>query len=184
MPLLGERGAPACVDTDAVTHGTGAAAARDGAVARLNDESFRLRALMDFVAAVAAATGSADIVRVMAAESRTALAASSASLSVWERDRGRMRTLVNHGDLGPDEVAEPDDEVYQLADHPLADRMFRKGIGYRQSVRDPGADVRVHRILVAETKDSCLARAGDVRGTDLGRAVGHPSRGLPALRRR
>jgi diguanylate cyclase (GGDEF)-like protein len=121
------------------------------------DLGFRLRSLIEFVSLVSAARGYADLVRVMAAEGRKALEASTVSLSVWERDRGRMRTLVNHGDLGPDEQEEPADEAYQLSDHPLARRMFTEGVGYVQSVDDPLGNDRVRRILLADAKHSCLA---------------------------
>ena len=45
-----------------------------------------------------------DVLRLTAAAARDALDAASLSLSVWERDRGRVRVLLNVGDLGPGEV--------------------------------------------------------------------------------
>ena len=121
------------------------------------DLGFRLRSLLEFVGLVSAARGYADLLRVMAAEGRKALDASTASLSVWERDRGRIRTLVNDGDLGPEEVPDPVDEIYALADHPLMRRMVTEGLGYVQSTSDPEPDARVAEILRREEKASCLA---------------------------
>jgi diguanylate cyclase (GGDEF)-like protein len=123
----------------------------------VGDLGFRLSSLIEFVSLVSAARGYADLLRVMAAEARKALEASTASLSVWERDRGRMRTLVNHGDLGPDEVADPVDEVYSLSEYPLARRMVTEGAGYVHTVGDEGGDAKVDVILRREGKASCLA---------------------------
>lgn len=121
------------------------------------DLGFRLQSLIEFVSLVSAARGYADLLRVMAAEGRKALEASTASLSVWERDSGRMRTLVNHGDLGPHEVPDPVDEVYALSDHPLARRMLTEGIGYAQTLGDADSDPKVECILRREEKHSCVA---------------------------
>ncbi len=147
----------AAPDTDSVLEGLrvepGVSRADDSAA----DLGFRLSSLIEFVSLVSAARGYADLLRVMAAESRKALEASTVSLSVWERDRGRMRTLVNHGDLGPEEFECPVDEIYLLSDHPLARRMFTEGIGYVQTVGEPDGDDRVLRIMLREAKNSCLA---------------------------
>jgi len=148
----------AAADTESVQVtggvGPGAGAADMGSGA---DLGFRLHSLIEFVSLVSAARGYADLLRVMAAEGRKALEASTASLSVWERDRGRMRTLVNDGDLGPQEVPDPVDEIYSLSDHPLARRMFSDGTGYVQTLGDPAADAKVESILQVEGKNSCIA---------------------------
>ena len=121
------------------------------------DLGFRLHSLIEFVSLVSAARGYADLLRVMASEGRKALEASTASLSVWERERGRMRTLVNDGDLGPDEFPDPVDEIYLLSDHPLAQRMVTDGVGYVQTVGDPDGDAKIDQVLRREGKHSCLA---------------------------
>jgi diguanylate cyclase (GGDEF)-like protein len=124
--------------------------------ASTSDASFRMASLIQFVSLVAAARGYSDLLRVMATESRHALEAASVSLSIWERDRGGMRTLVNVGELGPHQVESPVDEVYRLSEHPLAERMTVEGIGYVQRLGAPGADPQVERVLVEEEKDSCI----------------------------
>jgi diguanylate cyclase (GGDEF)-like protein len=122
------------------------------------DLGFRLRSLIEFVSLVSSARGYADLLRVMAAEGRKALEASSVSLSVWERDRGRIRTLVNDGDIGPQQVHEPADETYLLSEFPLARRMFAEGVGYVQCIDDvTGGDDGVRRILESEGKHCALA---------------------------
>ena len=143
------------------------------------DLGFRLHSLIEFVSLVSAARGYADLLRVMASEGRKALEASTASLSVWERERGRMRTLVNDGDLGPEEVADPVDEVYSLSDHPLARRMFALGTGYVQTLGDPDADAKVEWILRREAKHSCLALPIMLEGRTWGEFWVTRSAGLP-----
>ena len=155
---LEERDGPGGADTQPVQQttevGSGVGEAGHGSA---NDPGFRLHSLIEFVSLVSAARGYSDLLRVMAAEGRKALEASTASLSVWERESGRMRTLVNHGDLGPDEVPDPVDEIYSLSDHPLARRMLTDGVGYVQTLDDPDADPKVDWILRREGKHSCIA---------------------------
>lgn len=121
------------------------------------DLGFRLRSLIEFVSLVSAARGYADLLRVMAAEGRRALEASCVSLSHWERDRGRLRTLVNDGELGPGQVHDPVDETYLLSEYPLARKMLADGVGYAQSLDDEDIDPAVRRILVEEGKHCALA---------------------------
>lgn len=116
------------------------------------EDSSRMRSLMELVSLVEASRDYADILEVMAEECRQALAASSLSLSVWERDRGTVRTLVNTGELAAGVEPRPEDEVYGLADHPLAVRMFTEGVGYAQRRGVPDGDAAVERILEAEDK--------------------------------
>ena len=144
-------------DITSVLGAAGRASEAGGTDGPAADLGFRLHSLIEFVSLVSAARGYADLLRVMASEGRKALEASTASLSVWERDRGRIRTLVNDGELGPDEVADPIDEIYSLSDHPLALRMLSEGIGYVQSLGDPDGDPKVESILQREAKSSCLA---------------------------
>ena len=96
---------------------------------------------------------------------------------------GRMRTLVNDGDLGPEEVRDPVDEIYPLSDHPLARRMLTDGIGYVQTPGRPGRR-REDRADPAPGGEELLPRPPDpVRGPDLGRALGHPHRRPAAVHR-
>ncbi|GAB7061183.1 sensor domain-containing diguanylate cyclase [Streptomyces mexicanus] len=47
-----------------------------------------------------------------------ALEGSFAALSVWERERGRLRVLVNVGDRAPEEEEFPEDEAYPVHQFP------------------------------------------------------------------
>jgi diguanylate cyclase (GGDEF)-like protein len=120
------------------------------------DASFRMASLIQFVSLVSAARGYSDLLRVMATESRHALEAASVSLSIWERDRGGMRTLVNVGELGPHQTEMPVDEVYRLSEHPLAERMTVEGVGYVQQRGGLGGDPKIEEVLLNEEKHSCL----------------------------
>jgi diguanylate cyclase (GGDEF)-like protein len=111
---------------------------------------------MELVSLVTASRDYADLLEVMAQECRRALRASSVSLSVWERDRGTVRTLVNAGELVAGQEPRPHDEVYGLADHPLAIRMFTEGVGYLQHRHQPDGDPAIARLLDAEDKQSAL----------------------------
>jgi diguanylate cyclase (GGDEF)-like protein len=144
------------------------------------DSVFRLRALTEFVSVVSAARGYGDLLRLMAVESRRALEAGSVSLSVWERDRGVLRTLVNEGDLGPLQMPSPLDEVYALSDYPLARRMFTEGLGYVMSLDDPDVDERLEEILAGERKHSCLAMPIMLEGRVWGELWATRGEGRPA----
>lgn len=56
------------------------------------------------------------------------------AVSRWERGHGRMRTLLNVGDLGHSGDAFPEDEVYPLDAFPATDALLRFGRPYV----DPG----------------------------------------------
>ena len=53
-----------------------------------------------------------------AERARRALGVDTASISVWERERGSLRTLVTTGVLAPAEQARPVDEVYPVHTFP------------------------------------------------------------------
>jgi diguanylate cyclase (GGDEF)-like protein len=122
-----------------------------------DDDSSRMRSLMELVTLVTASRDYGDLLDVMAEESRQALGASAVSLSVWERERGLLRTLVNVGELGAHQDRHPVDEVYGLADHPLAVRMFTEGSCYVQCVDDADGDASVSRVLEDEGKHCVLS---------------------------
>ncbi|MEV4559404.1 diguanylate cyclase, partial [Kitasatospora sp. NPDC049285] len=59
-----------------------------------------------------------EAVRAAAARAVSALGATMAAVSVWDRESGRLRVLVNHGELSPGEEELPEDESYPVADFP------------------------------------------------------------------
>lgn len=73
---------------------------------------------MELARALAAAREPLDAVRSAAERARLALGGSMAAISRWERERGRLRVLVNTGRLAPGEEELPEEEAYPVADFP------------------------------------------------------------------
>ncbi|GAB2599274.1 sensor domain-containing diguanylate cyclase [Streptomyces capparidis] len=78
----------------------------------------RLQAVAELARALAGVRDPLEAVAVAAERARRALAGSMAAISRWERERGRLRVLVNTGDLAPDEEERPENESYPVADFP------------------------------------------------------------------
>lgn len=78
----------------------------------------RMRAVVALARELAAARDPMGAVRAAAARARWALDGSMAAISRWERERGRLRVLVNSGRLAPGEQELPEDESYPVADFP------------------------------------------------------------------
>jgi diguanylate cyclase (GGDEF)-like protein len=112
-----------------------------------------LRALIAVAGAVAAAHRLEDVLQVVAEETRRVVGASSVSISRWEREHDRVRTLINVGDLGPDEERFPTSETYELADYPLAAQLLRDGSSYVISRGD--RDLGEHDRQLLEALDKC-----------------------------
>jgi len=121
---------------------------------------------------IAAATADAyrleDVMEQAAEAALVVTGAASLSISRWEPDRQALRTLINVGDLGPGEERLPVDEVYVIADHPLAARMISDGLPYRTTVDDPDASPAEVALLRALGKASSvgvpIVRDGEVWG--------------------
>lgn len=77
-------------------------------------EDARLRAVVELAQAMASAQTSNESWRAAALGARDALAGSFAALSVWERDLGRLKVLVNAGELAEGEEEFPEDESYPV----------------------------------------------------------------------
>ncbi|MBY8877176.1 GGDEF domain-containing protein [Actinacidiphila acidipaludis] len=78
----------------------------------------RLRAVVELAQVLATAQTPLDAVRAAARRARLALDGSFAAVSAWERETGRLRVLINDGDLAPGEEPEPADESYSVHDFP------------------------------------------------------------------
>ena len=110
-----------------------------------------LRALIAVAGAVSAAHRLEDVLEVVAEETRRVVGASSVSISRWEREHDRVRTLINVGELGPGEERFPTSETYELADYPLAAQLLRDGASYVISSGD--ADLGTNDRQLLETLD-------------------------------
>jgi diguanylate cyclase (GGDEF)-like protein len=115
-----------------------------------------LRALIAVAGAVAAAHRLEDVLEVVADQTCRVVGASSVSISRWEREHDRVRTLINVGELGPDEERFPADEIYALADYPLAARLLREGESYVISRGDRDLGVHDRQLLDALDKSSYI----------------------------
>ncbi|MGW1766987.1 diguanylate cyclase domain-containing protein [Streptomyces sp. NPDC002073] len=78
----------------------------------------RLRAVVGLAQAMAAAHTPRDSVRAAARGARLAMGGSFAAISAWERERGRLRVLVNEGERRAAEEEFPADESYPVHDFP------------------------------------------------------------------
>ena len=115
-----------------------------------------LRALIAVAGAVAAAHRLEDVLEVVAEETCRVVGASSVSISRWEREHHRVRTLINVGELGPEEERFPTEETYALADYPLAARLLRDGESYVVSRGDQGLGEHDRQLLDALDKSSYI----------------------------
>jgi diguanylate cyclase (GGDEF)-like protein len=125
-----------------------------GAESRLQAE---LRALLTLAAEVAAVHSLEDVIETAAEEARIALGAGSLSISKLELDAYQLRTLINVGDLGPDEERSPADEVYPLADYPRLMKMFERMEPHRVRVDDPEGEPSERDLLRTLGKSSSIA---------------------------
>lgn len=80
----------------------------------MGGDDARLRAVVSLAQTMAAAHDPRGCWRAAALGACEALGGSFAALSVWERDRGRLRVLVNAGARAEGEEEFPDEEVYPV----------------------------------------------------------------------
>ncbi len=78
----------------------------------------RLRAVVELAQAMAAAHTPRESAHAAAQGVRQALGGSFAAISKWERELGKLRVLVNVGELAEGEREFPDDESYPVHEFP------------------------------------------------------------------
>ncbi|MYR59070.1 diguanylate cyclase, partial [Streptomyces sp. SID625] len=81
-------------------------------------ENRRLAAVVALAQGMAAAHSPRESWRAAALGACGALEGSFAALSVWERERGRLRVLVNVGERSPGEEEFPEGEAYPVHQFP------------------------------------------------------------------
>jgi diguanylate cyclase (GGDEF)-like protein len=111
-------------------------------------------ALMRIAAATADAYRLEDVMEQAAEAALAAMGAASLSISRWEPDRAAMRTLINVGELGPDEQRFPTDELYPLSENPVVAKLLEDGEPYQTSVDDPDGCTSAIAVLEALGKSS------------------------------
>ena len=89
-------------------------------------EDARLRAVVELARGMAAAHTPQESWTAAAQGAHRALGGSFAALSVWERDLGRLRVLVNAGERAPGEEQYPQDEAYPVHQFPEITRFLHE----------------------------------------------------------
>lgn len=90
----------------------------------------RLRAVVELAQAMAAARTPLETVGAAAEGALRALEGSFAAISVWEREAGRLRVLVNEGERSAGEARFPHDEWYPVHDFPeIAEFLHEEWVG-------------------------------------------------------
>ncbi|WP_326699503.1 GGDEF domain-containing protein [Streptomyces sp. NBC_01754] len=84
----------------------------------MGGDDVRLRAVVSLAQTMAAASTPPESWRAAALGACEALGGSFAALSVWERDRGRLRVLVNAGERAEGEEEFPEEEAYPVYQFP------------------------------------------------------------------
>jgi diguanylate cyclase (GGDEF)-like protein len=117
----------------------------------------QLRALIDVAAAAAGAQRLEDVLELAAERSLEVLGSASLSISRWYADEGILRTLINVGELSPDEVRFPEAEVYSVEDYPSLTRLMGEGEFTVAAVDDPNTDPAHRALLERLGKEACLS---------------------------
>ena len=104
------------------------------------DKVHVLRALLHISQAVLCARYFDEVLEAVAHHSLTALGAASVSISRWERQADVLRTLINVGDLGPDEERWPENELYSVDDDRQVVRLLKQGLPYVNSIDDANSN--------------------------------------------
>ena len=116
-----------------------------------------LKALLRISDAVLRADYFDEVLEVIAEQALIALHAASVSISRWDPERGTLQTLINVGELAPDEQRWPQDECYFVADDPLVTELLQNGRSYTNAVDDPGCPPDCSRLLRGLGKETELA---------------------------
>jgi hypothetical protein len=101
----------------------------------------------------------AEMVDVVAAEAERTLRTlpvACASISVWERERGLLRTLVNAGVLAPGEEERPRDETYPVHTFPALATLLERRTPYCFGLGDP-TDVSSASLVASLGKETQAA---------------------------
>ncbi|MEE1756238.1 GGDEF domain-containing protein [Streptomyces sp. SP18CS02] len=119
-------------------------------------EDVRLRAVVALAQAMASAHTPRETWRAAALGARDALGGTFAALSMWERDLGRLKVLVNAGERAPGEEEFPDAETYPVHQFSeITEFLHEKWAGggepnaWVETARGPDADAAPHGRVAA-----------------------------------
>lgn len=102
-----------------------------------DEEHNRLRSLASMARVLNRPHPLPRLLELAAEEACRALPAASVSVSRVDNNGRDVRTIVNVGDLGPDEVRWPDDETYAMPEFATVDPAREELVVWRWSVDDP-----------------------------------------------
>jgi diguanylate cyclase (GGDEF)-like protein len=122
------------------------------------------------------------VLEVAAEEARAAIGAASLSVSRWEREQGALRTIINVGELGPEEERYPAAEVYMLHEDGNAERLIHEGRAYFNSVDSAEIDEVSARRLIWLGKESEVGVPILVEGESWGEVYATTAPGQPRFR--
>lgn len=117
-------------------------------------EHTRLRRLARMARSLGRSVGLDSMVEIAAEEGLAALGGASASVSRLERRAAVLRTLINVGDLGPDEVRWPKNETYRLGDFSQLREVVTELRVWTVSIENPAADAQEVELLRSLGKGS------------------------------
>jgi diguanylate cyclase (GGDEF)-like protein len=98
----------------------------------------------------------AALLEIAAQEARVAIQAATVSISALEPGAGILRTIINVGDLGPDEVRWPGDEIYSIQPGSNLGLVIDELQTWTASIRDPQCPDFERDLLVGLGKGSSL----------------------------
>ena len=143
--------------------------------------SRQLESLIAIAASVAGAHRLEDVLEVAATRAREALGAASMSISRWEVEHGRLRTLINIGDGADDRW--PQDEFYPLDEFPAAVGLLRQGRPHLALLDDPATDAAERQLLRETGMASSAAVPIVYEGVTWGELYAASGHGRPVLTR-
>jgi diguanylate cyclase (GGDEF)-like protein len=143
---------------------------------RVEDE---LRALIRVTSAVAAAHRLEDVLETVAEVSCGMLRAASVSISRWDREHNRLRTLINVGTLAPGEQRWPPAELWPLDDFPHIPALLEEGRSYLVDAADPEIPPCERDVLEELGKTCCLRVPVVVDGETWGKLEAFADAGSP-----
>ncbi len=127
-------------------------------------EAVEREALLRVAAAVSGANDLEGVLELAAEEALKAIDAASLSISRFEENRTRYRTLINVGNLSGWEERLPEDETYDVARFPGLLEMSRTANPYFSAVDDPDCEAAASEFLRSVGKSSDLGVAIVVEG--------------------
>lgn len=123
----------------------------------VGDSALHLKSLASMAHALATSSPVSSMLETAAEEARVTLHAASVSISCVESLQKIVRTIINVGDLGPNEVRWPDDELYVIDEVSRLNQAIHGRTAWTESLEDPHCDPFERELLKSLGKGSSLA---------------------------